>query len=313
VNPFDADPLDADAMMALLRPQTPQQGGGAVIRKPQIESDSVLDSTVEKYGKKLLRFLGGDDAASQVMGIAGALEVPGGAQGPVAKALDTLLKKIPNPIKAYHGSPHEFQQFDPSKIGTGEGAQGYAHGLYFAESPEVAKTYQTAGGGNKPGHLYEVNLHADPADLLDWDAPLSQQSEKVKGALERLNPVLGSGGKYADYMNLGVGDIPEGGGRLYRQLEMGEGAPPVGLSPTSDQAVHTAAKEKASQLLSKSGIPGIKYLDQGSRGAKEGTRNYVMFDDSKIEMVKKLGLALAVSSGMLSQAEAAQMKAQGYQ
>lgn len=44
-------------------------------------------------------------------------------------------------ITAYHGSPHEFDQFDLSKIGTGEGAQAYGHGLYFAESEPVAKGY----------------------------------------------------------------------------------------------------------------------------------------------------------------------------
>lgn len=42
----------------------------------------------------------------------------------------------------YHGSPHEFDEFDMSKIGTGEGAQAYGHGLYFAENPRVAKSYQ---------------------------------------------------------------------------------------------------------------------------------------------------------------------------
>ena len=42
----------------------------------------------------------------------------------------------------YHGSPHKFDKFDASKIGTGEGAQAYGHGLYFAESPGVAKSYQ---------------------------------------------------------------------------------------------------------------------------------------------------------------------------
>jgi hypothetical protein len=41
----------------------------------------------------------------------------------------------------WHGSPHKFDKFDMSKIGTGEGAQAYGHGLYFAESPEVAQGY----------------------------------------------------------------------------------------------------------------------------------------------------------------------------
>ena len=33
--------------------------------------------------------------------------------------------------------------FDVSKIGSGEGAQAYGHGMYFAENPDVAKTYST--------------------------------------------------------------------------------------------------------------------------------------------------------------------------
>ncbi len=41
----------------------------------------------------------------------------------------------------YHGSPHKFDKFDSSKIGTGEGAQAYGHGLYLADSPEVATGY----------------------------------------------------------------------------------------------------------------------------------------------------------------------------
>ena len=48
-----------------------------------------------------------------------------------------LLGKI-----VYHGSPHKFDKFDASKIGTGEGAQAFSHGLYMAEKPNVAKEYQ---------------------------------------------------------------------------------------------------------------------------------------------------------------------------
>ena len=41
----------------------------------------------------------------------------------------------------YHGSPHKFDKFDASKIGTGEGAQAYGHGIYLAESKKVADEY----------------------------------------------------------------------------------------------------------------------------------------------------------------------------
>ena len=45
-------------------------------------------------------------------------------------------------IEAWHGSPHLFDKFDISKIGTGEGAQAYGHGLYFADAKETAGEYR---------------------------------------------------------------------------------------------------------------------------------------------------------------------------
>jgi len=56
-------------------------------------------------------------------------------------------------ITAYHGSPHDFEQFDTSKIGTGEGAQSYGHGLYFAGNEDVAKSYRDRLSGHHPGDV----------------------------------------------------------------------------------------------------------------------------------------------------------------
>jgi len=47
-------------------------------------------------------------------------------------------------IKAYHGTPHSFDRFSTEQIGTGEGAQAYGRGLYFAESEDVARGYRDA-------------------------------------------------------------------------------------------------------------------------------------------------------------------------
>jgi hypothetical protein len=44
----------------------------------------------------------------------------------------------------FHGSPHTFSKFDMGKVGTGEGNAAFGHGLYFAESPNVAKQYAEA-------------------------------------------------------------------------------------------------------------------------------------------------------------------------
>ena len=50
--------------------------------------------------------------------------------------------KPASPMVVWHGSPHKFDKFDASKIGTGEGAQAYGYGLYLAESPDVANQYR---------------------------------------------------------------------------------------------------------------------------------------------------------------------------
>ncbi len=47
-------------------------------------------------------------------------------------------------IDAWHGTPHDVDRFSTEKIGTGEGAQAYGHGLYFAENPEVADQYRVS-------------------------------------------------------------------------------------------------------------------------------------------------------------------------
>ncbi|MCW5623341.1 MAG: hypothetical protein KIT73_01315, partial [Burkholderiales bacterium] len=44
--------------------------------------------------------------------------------------------------RAYHGTPHRFDKFSTAKIGSGEGAQSYGWGLYFASRKEVAEHYR---------------------------------------------------------------------------------------------------------------------------------------------------------------------------
>jgi hypothetical protein len=44
--------------------------------------------------------------------------------------------------RAYHGTPHDFDKFSTEHIGSGEGAQAYGWGLYFAGKREVAEFYR---------------------------------------------------------------------------------------------------------------------------------------------------------------------------
>lgn len=47
-------------------------------------------------------------------------------------------------MTAWHGSPHDHDGFDSSKIGTGEGAQAYGSGLYFSSVREIAEHYRNS-------------------------------------------------------------------------------------------------------------------------------------------------------------------------
>ena len=72
------------------------------------------------------------DGGAPIKGFEGRVSSPVPVDEPVAA----------EGVEAYHGSPHEFEEFDPSKIGTGEGAQVYGHGLYFAGNENIAKYYR---------------------------------------------------------------------------------------------------------------------------------------------------------------------------
>lgn len=73
--------------------------------------------------------------------------------------------------KVFHGSPHKFEKFDYSKIGTGEGAQAFGSGLYFSERPEIAKTYAMAGGLPK--------LKIDKKEIPLWNSGYKKNEEEV--------------------------------------------------------------------------------------------------------------------------------------
>lgn len=260
-------------------------------------------------------------------------------------------------MTAYHGTPHKFLptknnplgEFDLSKIGTGEGAQAYGHGIYLAENPGVAKQYRTmlsrkidvdgvniydknrltGTSGNediddylianmgdvdksisdvkealtfdfkgKPlqgvvkermkkeytpilnkledlkkrnavkisgeGAFYDVDLPDEHIEkMLDWDAPLSEQPESVRKAIESIPDSRMS----ADYKKDNIlGNV------LYSHL--------------SSRGKHGDGSD-TSQYLKTLGIPGIKYFDAGSRSATDGTRNFVLFDPSIAKILSR--------------------------
>lgn len=244
---------------------------------------------------------------------------------------------------AYHGSPHLFERFSLDKIGTGEGAQAFGWGMYFAGRKEVAEYYRnvlteqpnilrlkggdvaaaieqtkkniaglrdrvaeaearastpagrtTLAGWQKQladneaalaelesgrgfGRLFEVDIPED-AELLDWDAPLSEQPASV---LEKLQPLLPRFTAEDDALlaELGVEVTGEA-----------TGANPV-LEMTGQQ-FYEGLKDRlrsdraASEALRDAGIPGHRYLDGGSRADGDGSRNYVIYDDNRIQVTR---------------------------
>lgn len=57
---------------------------------------------------------------------------------------------------AFHGSPHDFERFSTEHIGSGEGAQAFGWGLYFAENPAIAGDYHRRL--SDPAPIEEVKL-----------------------------------------------------------------------------------------------------------------------------------------------------------
>lgn len=389
-----------------------KEGGLAADFVPGLGDVLAVEDAAIDYGR------GNYGTAAAGLGLAALGLVPGVG--------DVAAKGVKKGIRAFHGSPHDFDRFDMSKIGTGEGAQAYGHGLYFAESEGVARSYRDAlssgrrgvdapkfralGGkelkhvgpdtahdiaeGGIPaidrriaeidetlsreaqnrrffgdqqtdemiayfkrekdelealkalgdtstvhGRMYEVRINADPDDFLDWDKPLSEQPKVLKK--------LEGGEKHPeDWV-----PNPNATGSEYWASIQG--------SPTDRRGFLTDRGRPQNPI----GIPGIKYLDQGSRtvlpdvaltakasdldrqiaNAKkqmaalpdnmkgeyrshidkltrerravqrklEPSRNYVVFDENLIEIVRKYGLAGAVAAGLISQEMARQMQEQG--
>lgn len=284
-----------------------------------------------------------------------------GFAGSTTPAVKGLIGALPAPtkgIRAYHGSPHDFDKFDLSKIGTGEGAQAYGHGLYFAENEGVARgyrdalakdSYYTPGGqmfdpqsqlrhlnvrvaarnngpdldatiaraqellpkaseqtrpmiehdlavlrglkdaggvAKNPGSMYEVNINADPERFLDWDKPFAQQHGDVRDAINNLWTQKGGAIEGRTLPPFSASE----------SLTTGESLYPA-IATTYGKGGNARLQEAGSNAMRDAGIPGIKYLDQGSRAAGEGSRNYVVFDDSLINILRKYGLLGPMAGG----------------
>jgi hypothetical protein len=149
--------------------------------------------------------------------------------------------------------------------------------------------------GAKPGHMYEVNINADPEHFLDWDKPLAEHPEIIRRKLGWTPEAEAQyhASQSADDSAL-LAALEGNANYAPTKVAVPPGLPP--LSATGQDIVRGGSVfDRASDVqkaakLREAGIPGIKYLDQGSRGAGEGSRNYVVFDDKLVDIARKYGL-----------------------
>jgi len=317
---------------------------------------------------------------------------PGGRVGSAGRR---MAPNQEGAIKAFHGSPHDFDKFSTSQIGTGEGAQAYGHGLYFAESEDVAHGYRkqlSRGGGLSPmigdealvdvmermqreadqmpidkagevyerinfledldltdtfdeaiariddpnvvswaekeikpnykpaGHTYQVEIDADPEDFLDWDKPLSEQSDQVATKLQGTYDdfSVSDDAPFNAYLKKEFPSFYKDWGSLtpsqqnmalsaYRddtglQSPMVRGGIGTRDKPTMERLYSAMGDQPtASAALNDLGIKGIKYKDGFSRGTDAGTSNFVVFNEDLITISKKYGIAIPAAAALLSE------------
>ena len=193
---------------------------------------------------------------------------------------------------AYHGSPYLFDKFDINKVGTGTGVQSYGRGMYFTESPEVAKAYGSeyfdptklqnmpkgpsgvvefktiedamSALGTKSGAVYKVDIpDKDIPKLLNWDIPIKDQPEMYK--------LIKNNIKDKDFLKSFENNAESGitGSNAYLNYIGGK-----------------TDAEKSENAL-KLGIKGIKYLDEGNSKAGKPINNFVVFDPSEVKILEK--------------------------
>lgn len=244
----------------------------------------------------------------------------------------------PEPIIAYHGSPHSFERFDTSKIGTGEGNQAYGHGLYFSAKDAVSEWYRHQLTGRRDPLLKKYGL--DSQDGTDVGMRVFNAGGDAKSVAKEMREYAGSlraegrddmatknmikraEGK-AEYLD----DAARQKGHMYqvaidapvekfldydapysRQPDavkkvFKETADRLGGDPKMESMLkilssRAGGQAKVTEMLKEAGVPGTRYLDQASRSGGKGTANYVTFDAPRL--LRKYALPATAGFGSLA-------------
>ena len=152
---------------------------------------------------------------------------------------------------------------------------------YKAEDIYLEGIRANKGARASKGSMYKVNIDADPDELLDWDAPLSEQ----KALLKKLDDVYGDHEIVLQQLGLDLKYENPTGMNLADALNMRRGSP-----------------SGTPKLLEEAGIKGIKYADAFTRHKPKDKRsnNYVIFDPRIIEISKKYGISIPLASAVIA-------------
>lgn len=240
----------------------------------------------------------------------------------------------------WHGSPHKFDRFDSSKIGTGEGAQAYGHGLYLAENAAVAKGYipKTAHNDTVRKFLDALPEDADFDEVLelvgtgrftpeqdrvlralsadDWlgfDYPSQAISQAYRKSLvynfdpspELVDAVRNVGSLYkVDLPDEHIAKMLDWDKPLSQQSNQVQAffsnhPRPPGPDTTLGEWLRPRVAEGSmiEQDLVQAGIPGIRYLDGFSRNSGgQGTSNFVVFpgNENILQILERNGQPLGL-------------------
>ena len=125
---------------------------------------------------------------------------------------------------------------------------------------KILKSKQQLPSVDLPGNLYKVDLPDEKiAKMLDFDKYLSEQSKAVQDILLPYQKEIGG--------SFGTGEQTLKAIAFERRMKGLDDSPAA-----------------VAQQLKEMGIPGVQYLDAGSRNVAKGTRNFVVFPGEEKSM-----------------------------
>jgi hypothetical protein len=203
------------------------------------------------------------------------------------------------------GRDYHAQYGRPGK--SGQGADYELGARLLAQQDDEAAEMLRQGKLVGP-KTYEVDIHANPDRLLNWDKKMDEQSPDVRKALSNFDIFRANNKAHSNYNDA-----------LERALTSDAGAyvpplPPMPRDYTGKQ-IHGALRDQLhltrqppapflqssadlSAQMNKSGIQSIKYLDGRSRfGEGDPTHNYVIFDDKLLDINRRYAEGGEVEGG----------------